>query len=225
MNKKLVLTVCALLAFSAANAVVTVKQGDKIIRYADNAAVTVDGSADAEVDYNGVRVFVPKGSRVVLSPAANDSVMITGHVQGVQVYGLALISAGRSSIVVNPASQTIAVRMGTVQVQNQVTGQTTRVSDGQMIAATNTAQTTPSQSATATPAASKTETAKPSETAKADSTASDTAATDTSSIDVANDGFTTVDSFVANDFSNVNTQQAVQNVEEEETLSPSAPTK
>ena len=195
MNKKLALVVCALFTFSAVQAAVIVKQGGREVRYASNANITVEGTEDTVVDYNGVSVFVPKGTKVVLSPSVNNSVVVTGsNMQGVKVYGLTLSSTGRSAVVVNPNSRTVSVRTGTVQVQDAA-GQVATVTRGNVVSAASIAAAAAS--------------------ARAQAASKHTAATET---------FTAAESFVANDFSNVNTQQATQNVEEEkEVLSPSAP--
>ena len=188
MMKKLVLVVSALFFFSALHAAIVVKENGKATTYAADAAVAIEGTADAKVNYNGISIFVPKGTKVVLVPSATNGVIITGNnIKGVQVYGMTLNASGRASVAVNSSRQTIVVRSGKLQVTNQA-GQVATISRGTVASANNISTLNKSTQAAAAVAP------------------------------------VAVDGFVANDFSNVNTQQATQNVEEEkEVLSPSAP--
>jgi uncharacterized cupin superfamily protein len=188
MIKKLVLAACVLFVFSVANAAVIVNENGKVSTYASDAVVTIEGTENAKVDYNGINIFVPKGTKVVLVPSASNGVIITANnMKGVQVYGMTLNASGHASIVINRSRETIVVRSGKLQVTNQA-GQVATISRGTVASANNISTLNKSTQAAAAVAP------------------------------------VAVDGFVANDFSNVNTQQATQNVEEEkEVLSPSAP--
>ena len=135
--KKLVVAVGVLFLVSTLHAVVVVKQNVTEKRYASDASIVVDGSADTTVDYNGITVFIPKGTKAVLSPAVNKGLIITGNnMKGVQVYGMTLSSAGRASITVNRNSETISVRSGSVQAQNKA-GQVATIARGTVVSANN----------------------------------------------------------------------------------------
>lgn len=217
-----------LFVFTVANAEVTIKQGDKVVRYANNVTVTIDSTEDTVVDYNGVDVFVPKGTKVTLTPAANNTVAVIGSgMQNVRVYGLTLNASGRSAMVVNPADKTLAVREGTVQVKSP-DGQTATAAAGYVVNVNSMLAGT----AAGTAAVSKqTQTKKAEEaTAKKQATASNKSNVAGKQAAAEESGLNGVDSSFVNDLindtfgDNPNNQQAAGDVkEEEEVLSPSAP--
>ena len=137
MKRKLALVVCALFAFTAANAVVTIKQGNQSVRYPSKSVVTIKGTADTVVDYDGTEIFVPKGTVLVISPAWNESIMLNSNsLKGVQVAGLTLDTSAPSSVIVNKDSESVVARVGSVRVKDEK-GHTALVNRGQMVFARN----------------------------------------------------------------------------------------
>jgi len=130
MKKSIAFAFCALFMFSLANAKVTVKQGKKTTKYKNGSVVTLDGAADTNVNYNGVKLFIPQGVSAVISQTANGSVIVSGDdFRGVKVYNYTVQATGASSFSVSPKTQAISVRSGSLQVADKA-GKTTTVNAG-----------------------------------------------------------------------------------------------
>lgn len=251
MKRKLIVAVCALFAFTAANAIVTVKQGNQSVRYPSKSVVTIKGTADTVVDYDGTEIFVPKGTVAVLSPAWNGSVMFTSNsLKGVKVAGLTLDASAPSCVIVNQDSENVTARIGSVRVTDK-NGKSVVVNRGQMISSDKMDQVAsapevqtsqlayignvlkgeviaaPELDALKHPVQNKTLDKKPAPKVPA-----------ADNLPVAEeDGLAGVSELVNHNFADVNAEQALRDVaeetaasaaaeeaDEEETLSPSAPT-
>ena len=201
MSRKLFAIMGVLLACTALQAAITVKQGEKVVTYKNGSVIHVEGSADTTVTYNGVEVFVPQGTSLRLAPGTNDSFIVTGQdLAGVKILGLTINAPGNTVFVVDKASRTMSVRNGALYVTNQ-SGQKATVNTGYRVLAPVTQEEAKDSRKTNTPAKS----------AKTSSAAAEPGTS-----------ITVLEDFVSVDFADVNTQQATQNVEEE-ALSPSAP--
>lgn len=239
MKRKLALVVCALFAFTAAHAIVTVKQGNQSVRYPSKSVVTVKGTADTEVDYDGTIIFVPKGIVVVISPAWDDSVMLTSNsLKGVKVAGFTLNAPQASCVIINQDSEYVVARIGSVGITDR-NGKSVSLNQGQMIssdkmdhiAAAPEVQTSqlayignvlkgeviaaPEMDGLKRPVQNKPSQVEPATPVEIDTPA---ASGD-------NDGLDGLADLVDNNFADVNAEQALGDLTEEETLSPSAPTR
>lgn len=195
MKRKLILVVCALFAFTALNAAVIVKQGKKTASYNNGSVIYVNGSADTTIDYNGMEIFIPQGTAVRVAPGNNGMVSVTGKdLRGVRMFDIVYNTTGQTVLAVNPDARSISVREGTLYAVHPRTGQRKVVNrDYKVTVRTFTDEEYASGDALAKPA------------------------------DEEDSVFSVSEDFIATDFSDVNSQQAVQNLLEEDTLSPSAP--
>lgn len=241
MKRKLALVVCALFAFTAANAVVTIKQGNQSVRYPSKSVVTIKGTADTVVDYDGTEIFVPKGTVLVISPAWNESIMLNSNsLKGVQVAGLTLDTSAPSSVIVNKDSESVVARVGSVRVKD-VKGHTALVNRGQMVFARNMNQLQAAPEVMTSQlsyignvlkgeviAAPELDAAPRQTTEKqpvATKPAAKTATTKAPEPVVVEDEFDDMAALTDYNFEDVNAQQRQRDLEEDAVLSPSAPTR
>ena len=241
MKRKLALVVCALFAFTAAHAVVTLKQGNQSVRYPSKSVVTVKGVADTVVDYDGTEVFVPKGTVLVISPAWNGSVMLTSNsLKGVKVAGLTLDASAPSCVIVNKDSESAVARIGSVRVTDQK-GNTVLVNRGQMVSSDkmDKLETAPevmtSQLAyignvlkgevIAAPELDALQHQIPEEQPVAVQRTAKAAPAKTAEPVVMEDEFADLVTLANHEFEDVKAQQTQRDLEEDALLSPSAPTK
>lgn len=124
MKRNLCFAICALFAFTALNAAVIVKQGTKTASYKSGSTVYVDGSANTTVDYDGMEIFIPKGTAVRLAPSNNGKISMTGKdLRGIGMLDIVYNTVGQTVLVVNPEARAISVREGTLYAVHPRTGQ------------------------------------------------------------------------------------------------------
>lgn len=230
------------------NAAITLTKGGKEVQIDKNAVVSTDGAEETVVNYNGFKITVPAGVKLVVRQDENGNIILNGaNMAGVKLSNLIVGSEGVASVVVNPNTNTINVQEGNIQITN-ASGKTSAMRAGQtamMVALPKqTAQTLTKEEQEAQEKAAK-EKAKAEEKAakekakqdekaakakaKAEAKAAKEAAkaakaeaTQAGSTGADNDTPSFVDTTVTESAAN---QQATENIiEAEEDLSPSAPT-
>ena len=194
MKRNLCIAICALFAFTALNAAVIVKQGNKTASYRSGSVVYVNGSADTTVDYDGMEIFIPKGTAVQLAPANNGMIAMTGKdLRGVRMLDITYNTVGKTTLAINPDARSISVREGVLYAVHPRTGQRETVNNGYKVTV---------RKFTDADLAADSALTKPEEESV----------------------FSVMEDFVSTDLFDLNSQQAAENLlEEEGTLSPSAP--
>lgn len=185
----------AVAAVAAKPAPITVVKNGQTTTYPKGTSITVTGDADTTVDYNGVKVVVPQGQRVVIQEGPNGTVAVSGaNMNGVQINDQVINSTGAVTLAASADNNQVQVIRGSADIT--ANGQTRTVS-------------TAAQSAQQTAAKQQT-------TAKNTAKAADTAASTT----VDAPAFVSAD--IVTDTAQ---EQATQDVveEEERELSPSTP--
>ena len=136
MKKSIALVFGVLFLFASAQAAILVTQDGKTTKYPSkkNTVITVNGTTDTTIEYNGVKFFVPKGVKMTLAQE-NGNVIVRGNdLTGVQVGDMTLSAQGPTVFSVAPSTQVVSVRQGTVTVTAK-DGSTTSVDRGSAFAA------------------------------------------------------------------------------------------
>ena len=194
MKRKLCFALCALFAFTALNAAVLVKQGNKTASYRSGSIVYVNGSADTTVDYDGMEIFIPKGTAVRLAPGTNGLISMTGKdFRGIRMLDITYNTVGQTVLAVNPDARSISVREGTLYAVHPRTGQRETVNRDYKVTVRKFTDADFQDAAAL---------GRPDEEEEP--------------------VFSVMEDFVATDLSDLNTRQTVENLLED-TLSPSAP--
>ena len=223
-----------LAAFS--NAAITVTKGGKEVKLDKNAEISTDGAEETVINYNGFKITVPAGVKLVVKQDETGNIVVNGdNLAGVKLSNLTINSNGSTSVAVNPNTNTINVKEGNIQITN-ASGKTSAMRAGQTAmmvvlpkpAATALTKEQQEAQAKAAKEKAKQEEKAAKEKAKAEAKAAkeaakaakaDAAETNTTSND------TDMPSFVDNTATeSAANQQATENIiEAEEDLSPSRP--
>lgn len=221
------------------NSAITLTKGDKEVQIDKNAVVSTDGTEETVVNYNGFKITVPAGVKLVVRQDENGNIILNGaNMAGVKLSNLTVSSEGLASVVVNPNTNTINVQEGNIQITN-ASGKTSAMRAGQtamMVALPKPAQkeqTLTKEEQKAQEKAAKEKAKQDEKAAKAKAKAEAKAAkeaakaakaeaTQAGSTGADNNTPSFVDTTVTESAAN---QQATENIiEAEEDLSPSAPT-
>lgn len=129
MKKSMALVFGALLLAVCAQAAVVVKQGQKTTKYENGYVVRLTDGQAAEVDYDGVKISVPQGVKVLIRQNKDGSVRVTGKdMQGVKVNDQTFSASGMASFSVTRAG-VVSVQRGTVMMLSS-NGQVSSVKAG-----------------------------------------------------------------------------------------------
>ncbi len=141
MKRNFALVFGALLLAATVQAAVTVEANGKATNYKNGSVVSVTGTTDTTVTYNGVKVFIPKGAKVTVKEAANGDVIVEGtNFTGVKINKATINGTGNTSFAVNPNTQLITVNKGYITVSD-AKGKTVAVPQGSSVSAKNIGQT------------------------------------------------------------------------------------
>lgn len=244
--KKIVSVMFAFLLLAAiSNAAITVTKGGKQVKMQKNAVIATDGEEETVINYNGFKVKVPAGVKLVVRQDDEGNLVFNGNnLAGVKLSNLTVNSNGAAALTVNPNTNTINVQEGVIQITS-ATGNTSEMRAGQtamMVSVPEIAQAIRArefaeQEALEAKARAEAEAAKAGDKAKAKAEAKAAkeaakaeakAAKEAAKAEAAAKGELSepeAPSFVVPTTESAASEQAVENViETEEDLSPSAPT-
>jgi len=120
MRKYIIAFFAILFLASFAAAKVTVKTQTSSTKQKDGSIVVVDGMEDTEVNYAGVKIFVPAGTKVIISQDSEGNIIVRGmSISGVKIGGSTISSRGECTFSVQPKSLVVAVQQGTIRLTDK----------------------------------------------------------------------------------------------------------
>ena len=98
-------------------------------------AITTDGQADTEIEYNGILISIPKGVKATVARDSQGNIIVSGSdLNGVRIDGDTINSTGRTTLSINTTTKVMTVREGNNVTVTNAEGQTYSLRPGQSTA-------------------------------------------------------------------------------------------